>query len=293
MLDRDMLECTLCLRVYFQPVTTSCGHTFCKSCLERNYVYSTKCPLCRTDLPVDPRTQHPTIPLQKLIMRCYPEEYRERCLEHSREMDVLKGQLPVMLAENYLPFPGEELIIVVEELRYRLMVNRLLTERMEKERNFCILPYSSEGHGQYSVYSIGCKVQILNHQQLDDGAYELHLLGLERVELRSRTLVNGYWCAEVKQRNDITPKGEEDILRMGMAVKALTRKYEKLQQSFSLTDLPKCETPSDWAHFVFSLAGSLPLTFDWKLRLMRTDEVSDRIQTLLHILQHNGLPEIC
>jgi len=225
-------------------------------------------------------------------MRCYPEEYQERCLEHSREIDTLKGQLPVMLAENYLPFPGEELIIVVDELRYRLMVNRLLTERMEKERNFCILPYSSEGHGQYSVYSIGCKVQILNHQQLDDGAYELHLLGLERVELRSRTLVDGYWCAEVKQRNDITPKGEEDILRMGMAVKALTRKYETLQQSFTLTNLPTCKSPSDWAHFAFSLASSLPLTFDWKLRLMRTDEVGDRLQTLLHILQHNGLPQV-
>jgi len=266
---REMLGCTLCLRVYFQPVTTACGHTFCKSCLERNFVYSSKCPLCRAELPVDPRTLHPTVPLEKLIMRCFPEEYQERCHEHSQEIDVLKGKLPIMLADSYIPFPDEELIVVVDELRYRLMIHRLLTERAENDRTFCIIPYSSKGHDQYCVYSIGCKVEILDYRQAEDGAYELHLRGLERIELRSRTLIDGYWCGEVKGRGDLNPKSEEEILRMGMAVKALTRKYEKLQKSYSLADLPACKSLEDWSQFAFSMAGSLPLTFDWKLRLVR------------------------
>ena len=30
------LECSLCFRVLWQPVTTLCGHTYCRSCLDRS-----------------------------------------------------------------------------------------------------------------------------------------------------------------------------------------------------------------------------------------------------------------
>ena len=30
------LECSLCFRLLWQPVTTACGHTYCRSCLDRS-----------------------------------------------------------------------------------------------------------------------------------------------------------------------------------------------------------------------------------------------------------------
>lgn len=29
----DDFDCTLCLKLLYEPVTTSCGHSFCRSCL--------------------------------------------------------------------------------------------------------------------------------------------------------------------------------------------------------------------------------------------------------------------
>ncbi|XP_034470875.1 E3 ubiquitin-protein ligase TRIM39-like [Hippoglossus hippoglossus] len=43
------LTCSICMDVFQDPVTTACGHTFCKRCLDINcqYRYS-ECPLCRS-----------------------------------------------------------------------------------------------------------------------------------------------------------------------------------------------------------------------------------------------------
>jgi len=43
-------ECTLCCRLFWQPVTTPCGHSFCRTCLDRCLDYSPACPLCKTSL---------------------------------------------------------------------------------------------------------------------------------------------------------------------------------------------------------------------------------------------------
>jgi hypothetical protein len=44
------LECSLCYRLLFQPVTTPCGHSFCCSCLDRSLDHQDRCPLCKYSL---------------------------------------------------------------------------------------------------------------------------------------------------------------------------------------------------------------------------------------------------
>lgn len=46
---------SLCLfsvlqRLFFEPVTTPCGHTFCKNCIERSLDHNLRCPLCKQPL---------------------------------------------------------------------------------------------------------------------------------------------------------------------------------------------------------------------------------------------------
>uniref|UniRef100_A0A8C6NSC9 RING-type domain-containing protein n=1 Tax=Nothobranchius furzeri TaxID=105023 RepID=A0A8C6NSC9_NOTFU len=51
----DPFLCSICLDVFTDPVSTPCGHNFCKTCItthwdgERFY----KCPLCKEILPRD------------------------------------------------------------------------------------------------------------------------------------------------------------------------------------------------------------------------------------------------
>ncbi|XP_060922312.1 E3 ubiquitin-protein ligase TRIM39-like [Limanda limanda] len=43
------LTCSICMDLFKDPITTACGHTFCKECLDINRKYSSsECPLCRT-----------------------------------------------------------------------------------------------------------------------------------------------------------------------------------------------------------------------------------------------------
>lgn len=37
-------------RLFFEPVTTPCGHTFCKNCMERSLDHNLRCPLCKQPL---------------------------------------------------------------------------------------------------------------------------------------------------------------------------------------------------------------------------------------------------
>ncbi|CAD6891126.1 unnamed protein product [Tilletia laevis] len=47
----DVLECQLCYLLLFEPITTPCGHTFCRACFARNLDHSDRCPLCRARMP--------------------------------------------------------------------------------------------------------------------------------------------------------------------------------------------------------------------------------------------------
>lgn len=47
----DSEHVSLCLhRLFYEPVTTPCGHTFCKNCLERCLDHTPHCPLCKESL---------------------------------------------------------------------------------------------------------------------------------------------------------------------------------------------------------------------------------------------------
>ena len=48
-MNRD-LDCSICLEVFKLPIVLSCGHTFCRNCIENQKKNSSKCPLCRTQI---------------------------------------------------------------------------------------------------------------------------------------------------------------------------------------------------------------------------------------------------
>ncbi|XP_071403278.1 E3 ubiquitin-protein ligase TRIM21-like [Centroberyx affinis] len=61
------LACSICLDVFEEPVTTACGHSFCKSCLRRNIVYNDMmCPLCKQHLRKTPEVN---IVLRNLVQQ--------------------------------------------------------------------------------------------------------------------------------------------------------------------------------------------------------------------------------
>lgn len=59
LLTEDLLLCPICLDVFTLPVTTSCGHNFCKSCITQQWTMTVPwtCPLCKRAFPERPQLQ--------------------------------------------------------------------------------------------------------------------------------------------------------------------------------------------------------------------------------------------
>lgn len=55
-LPGDYIQCSLCLNVFTDPVTTPCGHNFCKTCLNEHWDKSDlcHCPMCHKRFYVRP-----------------------------------------------------------------------------------------------------------------------------------------------------------------------------------------------------------------------------------------------
>lgn len=48
-LSEEQFSCSICLEVFVEPVSTPCGHSFCKACLQGYWNHSNKilCPMCK------------------------------------------------------------------------------------------------------------------------------------------------------------------------------------------------------------------------------------------------------
>lgn len=74
----DVPECPHCLLLLCDPVTVSCGHTFCRRCVE-GYLPS-KCPLCKERFKQrEVRGTKNNVLLIGVTEKCHPEETRVRC----------------------------------------------------------------------------------------------------------------------------------------------------------------------------------------------------------------------
>jgi Lon protease-like protein len=129
------VHCQICSEVFVEPVTTQCGHTFCRHCLARSLDNSLGCPTCRTELPWpfpegefmshDPLFDWTTnATITKLIETCWADELDERrSIVHSEEK-IPEDEIPVFVC--CLSYPQQPTFLRIFEPRYRLMLRRVL-----------------------------------------------------------------------------------------------------------------------------------------------------------------------
>ncbi|KAK3537972.1 hypothetical protein QTP70_024794, partial [Hemibagrus guttatus] len=56
LLTEEQLQCSICLEVFTDPITTPCGHSFCKSCITQSWDTSPQCncPYCKEKFTMRP-----------------------------------------------------------------------------------------------------------------------------------------------------------------------------------------------------------------------------------------------
>lgn len=189
-------ECSLCLKLLYEPVTTPCGHTFCSPCLARSYDHANKCPMCRTVLHVG---QLPvSIVFKNLLERSFPEEYEARRLEEAETTPAAAepSSLPLFVMSPMLP--GERMALNVFEPRYRLMVRRV----MAGARRFGMATVNAD----HSLHEVCCEVEVTECEPLPDGRYYIEIVGRRRFKPCDPHEQDGYRVARPEYVKDKVPE---------------------------------------------------------------------------------------
>ena len=123
-IEEEEFVCSICLDILFQPVTTNCGHTFCKSCLNMylhlqfhfisSLQFRQQCTICRSPILTSSHYLPVNIALQHLIERRYSKRYQKRKHQLATNEVVHKrlDNIPVLLAPVHV-LPGLKTILTV------------------------------------------------------------------------------------------------------------------------------------------------------------------------------------
>ncbi|XP_047966091.1 LON peptidase N-terminal domain and RING finger protein 1 isoform X3 [Salvia hispanica] len=277
----DDYDCTLCLKLLFEPITTPCGHSFCRSCLFQTMDRGNRCPLCRTILFISPRTCAISVTLNNIIEKSFPEEYAERKLEQLSLTNPGPDLLPLFAMDVILPC--QKLQLNIFEPRYRLMVRRI----MEGNRRMGMVVIDpSTG----SVVDYACEVEITDCEPLPDGRFFLEVESRRRCRIIRNWDQDGYRVAEVEWVNDTyPPEGNErnDLLEMTNKAAVFVRQWIKEAQEAAqgdrirLAELFKAEglmpSTSDPERFSFWLATLTNRRPSERLELLRLRDTRERI----------------
>ncbi|KAG8429067.1 hypothetical protein GDO86_018374 [Hymenochirus boettgeri] len=191
--------------MFLDPVTTPCGHTFCKQCLERCMDHQPYCPLCKQCLREYLRIGHYpiTLLLQEVMSSIFASEMSDRRQVHLTEIAELSNlvsNVPIFVCTT--AFPGIPCPLHVFEPRYRLMMRRCLETGT---RSFGMCLYES---GK-SFADYGCMLEISRLDYLPDGRSLVETTGRRRFRVLQRGQLDGYHTADIEYLADKIVEGEE------------------------------------------------------------------------------------
>jgi len=193
--DSSDFECTLCCRLLWQPVTTPCGHSFCRTCLDRCMDHNPSCPLCKTSLEefLASRKQCSTEFLDVAMSTHLPEQYAERSRLHVDEMKELSSTNKVPIFICTLAFPTIQCPLHVFEPRYRLMIRRAMESG---SRQFGMCGYFQDMPHEFADY--GTMLEVSSVEFFADGRSVVNTVGGRRFKVLHRTMTDGYYTADVE-----------------------------------------------------------------------------------------------
>ncbi|XP_029113142.1 LON peptidase N-terminal domain and RING finger protein 3-like isoform X2 [Scleropages formosus] len=206
LVDAADLDCSLCMRLFYEPVTTACGHTFCLKCLERCLDHNSQCPLCKEDLSeyLAQRRYCKTFLMEELIAQYLPDELVERQKaneEEIAELSNLNKNVPIFVCT--MAFPTVPCPLHIFEPCYRLMIRRCM-ETGTKQFGMC-LGDSVKGFADH-----GCILEIRNVEFFADGRSVVDTIGRRRFKVVRHSQRDGYNTADIEYLEDEKVEGEDE-----------------------------------------------------------------------------------
>lgn len=209
---RTEMDCQVCYALFYDPLTTVCGHTFCRSCLHRVLDHSLYCPICRRGLSISPLLHRGSCPsneyLAKIINTFWADAVLTRgdalaaeAVNRHREFDI-----PIFVCT--LAFPMMPTFLHIFEPRYRLMMRRAL----EGDRTFgMVLPRRPTSSEDAHFWEYGTLLRIVNAEYFADGRSLIETQGISRFRVERHGILDGYTVGKIERVDDVSLEEEEEI----------------------------------------------------------------------------------
>ncbi|GES78069.1 ATP-dependent protease La domain-containing protein [Rhizophagus clarus] len=200
------LDCQICYSLFIDPITTPCGHSFCKPCITRSLDHNSTCPICRQPLHnYNAYLHHPiNKTIYSFIRALYPSLYSERRYLLESEFFNTMQDTPIFVT-SALVFPKMPCFLHVFEPRYRLMIRRCMQSR---QRQFGMVLARGNGYQDY-----GTMLEIRSAEFLTDGRSLVETIGTYKFRVIEKGVKDGYDVGKIERIDDISPEEEERIER--------------------------------------------------------------------------------
>ena len=215
---RTELDCQVCYHLLWKPVTTTCGHTFCRPCLQRVLDHSDRCPICRRTVAMSPsllRLEPGNRRLWQYLTALFPEAVaaRTEVMVTEETAAAASGDLDTPIFVCTLSFPSMPTFLHVFEPRYRLMMRRVVNS---DSRTFGMVSYNHSGEDQGHLgptpfMEYGTLLYIVNMHLLSDGRSLIESVGVSRFRVQDWGWRDGYMVARVERVEDVSVAEEERV----------------------------------------------------------------------------------
>lgn len=215
----SILECNLCLSLLCEPISISCGHTFCRVCLVKSLrQHKKQCPSCRAVCHVAAENAAENIIIKSMAMAIDSHMYRRRLEEFAEEKASWTTLYPIFYYNSAL-FPGSRLALHLFEPRYKLMMKRVV----DTTRSFAYVPNFTSYSAQ--VGDIALIADLKNVEFLADGRCLLDAVILKRMKIVEHYVEDGtqglHYC-RVKEYNDDAMDGDALSMAQDLQATAVT-----------------------------------------------------------------------
>ncbi|CAG8486296.1 16607_t:CDS:2 [Funneliformis caledonium] len=271
--------CHVCGEPCIYPLTTTCGHTFCKECILHCLSMYGRCPLrqCRTEIP---NTKY---------FYEHPSELSDPIISEKRRLEAdrrLLQEMPIYV--GHLAFPKMSYTFKVTEQKYRVLIRSCLESRYCKKFGM--------------VFSRRCEYgTLLEIKQIDfnnEGDLILQVTATNRFKILSsrRAKDNDYEVSEIQIIED-GPDEEERLISRNRSPSAAheptTSQLISIARDFingnefvslvlHLRDLSSSlDIPENAADFSFHVASLLPISEEEKYEILEKRSVKERMQLIV------------
>ncbi|KAI8430773.1 hypothetical protein MSG28_000935 [Choristoneura fumiferana] len=274
------LECVLCRDTLVAPVTTPCGHTYCRRCIEHSMDYRRTCPLCMRDL------ENFNLALTKKTQFVCAALASINILHSPPPLDP--SVVPVFVCVT--AFPKVPCPLMISDPRYRVFIRRIL----ESGTRRLGMVARNEDH---SDSDYGTMLEVRDCVECHDGRIILSTIGISRFKIVER-IMDGC-LARVEMLTDKVPTDPNtiQILRLigtEVGIKAcvwiknleysVRSKIERAFGKMPYTDEEWWKNP-DGPDWLWWLIASLPLAPELKGMMISSSRLVTRLCAMRRSLQ--------